>query len=47
MYKEPNTDLMTIAQKILDSFIDTFGSETAYLEAEGELVSQDETERIF
>jgi hypothetical protein len=47
MYKEPNTELLDIAQKILDSFIQMFGSETAYLESEGEIISQEETERIF
>ena len=47
MYKEPNTNLMGIAEKILNSFIEMFGSETAYLESEGEIISQEETERIF
>ena len=38
---------MGIAEKILNSFIEMFGSETAYLESEGEIISQEETERIF
>ena len=46
-YKEPSEDLMVISQKILDSFLETFGSETAYLESEGEIVSQEETEKLF
>ena len=31
----------------VDSFLETFGSETAYLESEGEIVSQEETEKLF
>lgn len=46
-YPEPATELMEIATKILDSFLQEFGSETAYLEAEGELIGQEETEQIF
>jgi hypothetical protein len=38
---------MAISCKIMDSFLQTFGSETAYLESEGDLVSQEETEKIF
>lgn len=47
MYKEPSDELMEIATKILDQFIETFGSESAFLESEGDLVSQEETEKIF
>lgn len=38
---------MPIACNILDSFIAQFGSETNYLQSEGALVSQDDTEYIF
>lgn len=38
---------MPIAIAIMDSFLETFGSETAYLETEGDKVSQEETEEIF
>jgi hypothetical protein len=46
-YKEPSDELMEIACKIMKSFLETFGSESAYLASEGDLVSQEETERIF
>lgn len=45
--KPPNEELLGIAEKILDSFLATFGSESNYLESAGELVSQEETERVF
>ncbi len=47
MYKEPNDELIKIACMIMDSFLQTFGSESAYLESEGDLVSQEETEKLF
>lgn len=31
----------------MDSFLAVFGSESAYLESEGELISQEETEKLF
>jgi len=38
-YKEPSDELMEIACKIMKSFLETFGSESAYLASEGDLVS--------
>ena len=38
---------MQIACKIMNSFLETFGSESAYLASEGDLVTQEDTERIF
>ena len=38
---------MQIATRILDEFIDTFETETGYLNSEGALVTQEETERLF
>ena len=38
---------MAISCKIMDSFLNTFGSESAYLESEGDLICQEETERLF
>ena len=38
---------MDIAVKILDSFIEAFGSESLYLETEGDVLTQDETEHII
>jgi hypothetical protein len=38
---------MPIAVKIMDSFIQKFGSESAYLESEGEIVTPEETEVLF
>ena len=35
---------MDIAIKILEDFVQTFGSESKYLESEGDIVSQEETE---
>lgn len=46
-YREPNEELMVISCKIMESFLSQFGSESAYLDSEGELVSQEETERLF
>lgn len=47
LYDSPSDRLMPIATKILDSFLATYGSETAYLESEGVCLNQEETERIF
>jgi hypothetical protein len=41
----PSFDLLEIAVKILDSFIGLYGTETKYLESEGAILSQEETER--
>lgn len=38
---------MLIAKKILDAFLECYGSETAYLQTEGEILSQEETEEFF
>lgn len=46
-YKEPSEELMVISCKIMDSFLNVFGTESAYLESEGDLVSQEETEKLF
>lgn len=43
----PSDKYLAIAIKILDSFLKVYGSESAYLESEGDCVSQEETERIF
>jgi hypothetical protein len=45
--KPPNEELLPIAEKILESFLATFGSESQYLESAGEKVSQEETEKLF
>jgi hypothetical protein len=39
--------LMDIAVKILDSFLETFGSQSLYHESEGDVLTQEETERIM
>lgn len=46
-YSKPSEELMPIAVKIMDSFIKKFGSETAYLESEGDIVTPEETESLF
>ncbi len=38
---------MQIAKKILDSFLNYFGSESNYLLTEGNVLSQEETEKYF
>jgi hypothetical protein len=38
---------MGIATDILESFLKTYGTETQYLESEGEIISQEETERVI
>lgn len=43
----PNEALFELAEKIMQSFLETHGSESTYLESEGDLVSQEETEKIF
>jgi len=39
--------LLNIAQKILESFIDVYGSERHFIKLEGRLLTQTETERFF
>ena len=46
-YKEPSSEFIETAIKIMDSFVKEFGSESLYLETEGEVISQEETETIF
>jgi len=46
-FKEPSDDLLELSVKILDSFIEIYGSESAYLETEGEIVSKEETLEMF
>lgn len=38
---------MDTALAILNSFLEEYGTETNYLESEGAIVSQEETERVF
>ena len=46
-YNAPSQVYMPIAEKILESFLREFKSESEYLASEGEIVSQEETEQIF
>ena len=46
-YEMPSQRYLKIAEKIMESFLKVFKSETGYLQSEGECVSQEETERIF
>ena len=46
-FKEPSNELLDLSVKILDSFIEIYGSESAYLETEGEVVSKEETLQVF
>lgn len=38
---------MQIAKKILDSFLNHYGTESSYLLTEGQILSQEETEKYF
>lgn len=38
-YKEPSIEYMDIAVKILDSFLEQYGSESLYLETEGDVLT--------
>ena len=38
---------MDLSKQILDSFIEVYGSESAYLETEGDIVGRDETYEVF
>jgi len=42
-FKEPSDELLDLSKQILASFIAEFGSESAYLETEGDIVTRDET----
>lgn len=46
-YAQASFQYLDIAKVILDSFLETFGSETKYLETEGDILSQEETETIM
>ena len=46
-FKEPSDEFLDLSKKILDSFIEIYGSESAYLETEGEVVSREETLQVF
>ena len=46
-FKEPSEEFMDLSKQILDSFINTYGSESAYLETEGEIISKEETLQTF
>lgn len=43
-HSEPKDKLLRLAIKILDSFLDMYGSESAYLATEGDILTQEETE---
>jgi hypothetical protein len=38
-FREPSEEHMSIATSILESFLATYGSESAYLESEGDILS--------
>jgi hypothetical protein len=38
-FREPSDEYMKIATDILESFLKTYGTETKYLESEGEIIS--------
>ena len=46
-YKEPSEKYMDIAVKILESFVAAFGSESLYLETQGDILTQDEVEHMI
>ena len=46
-YREPSDELFELSKRILNSFIEIYGSETNYLETEGDIVGRDETFTIF
>lgn len=46
-FKQPNDEYILIAKKILDSFLKHYESESAYLELEGNILTQEETEKYF
>ena len=43
-HSEPKDKLLGLAIKILDSFLDIYGSESGYLKTEGDILTQEETE---
>lgn len=46
-FKEPSEELLDLSKQILESFIEVYGTESAYLETEGEVVSREETVSAF
>jgi hypothetical protein len=46
-FEEPNGDYLMAATKILDSFLAEYGSESAYLDAEGRKLDQEETHQAI
>jgi hypothetical protein len=47
-FKKPRSDLIPVASKILDAFLEEYGSESNYLLTEGRVITdKDETESIF
>lgn len=47
-FKKPRSDLLSVATKIIDAFLDVYGSESNYLMTEGRVITdKEETEAIF
>ena len=42
-FKDPSDELLDLSKRILNSFIEIYGTESEYLDTEGEVVSRDET----
>ena len=45
-FKNVSAEYINIATKILDDFVSTYGSETGYLNTEGDIITREETESI-
>ena len=46
-FKQPSDEHMDIACKIIDSFLNEFGSETEMLLRDGEVLTEEETQEYF
>jgi len=46
-FDEPDGQYLAIAKKILDSFLEEYGSESQYLDAEGRKLDQEETHQAI
>lgn len=46
-FKEPSDELLELSKRILNSFIEIYGSESSYLETEGDIVPRDEVFSTF
>jgi len=46
-FKEPSEELLELAKRILNSFIEIYGSESNYEATEGEIVPREETLTMF